>query len=230
MANPSRLNRARLDVENRLFTQFALEDQRLYYERTIAKHRKALRQVTVLRALMSFAAGLAAAAAGLVVQTVYVSDVRCVVNSVTLAVPVGNQDFCARISLLTNILIVAAVVAPAVAAALTTLADLFQWDRLINIYEDAKRTLVYADALSPDPEMDDQTYLASLMAFGEGTLNVMRDESAQWGQMIRQPEQVDAFLDRAKQRVAEVQAGVTNLPRGGQVPPPEPAGRPAGGD
>jgi hypothetical protein len=71
------------------------------------------------------------------------------------------------------------VVAPAIGAAFTTLADLFQWDRLVDVYNAARDNINVADALSPDAEMPDDVYKIALQAFAQGTLSVMTDEQAQ---------------------------------------------------
>ena len=62
-----------------------------------------------------------------------------------------------------------------------------------------------ADAQSPDDTItDDVTYRAALTAYAEGTLSVMNDESAQWGQSIRTPAQLEKYLEDAKRRAEEV--------------------------
>ncbi|HLY26365.1 MAG TPA: hypothetical protein VKQ72_08495, partial [Aggregatilineales bacterium] len=97
-----------------------------------------------------------------------------------------------------------AVVAPALGGAFGTLADLFQWDRLITIYKTAEENVIVAEALAPDIAMPDGEYWAALQAFTEGTLTVMRDETAQWGQLIRDPEQIRNFIEQARKRTADV--------------------------
>jgi hypothetical protein len=88
------------------------------------------------------------------------------------------------------------------------LADLYQWDRLVTVYSAALENIEVADARSPDPEMDDLSYRAALNAYMDGTLSVMRDESAQWGQLIRTPAQIEKFLQDqvAKAEAASAQA------------------------
>jgi hypothetical protein len=94
------------------------------------------------------------------------------------------------------------VVMPAFAAAFNILSDLYQWDRLLVFYESAIEKVTVSDALSPLPEMDDRVYEAALKAFSEGTLGVMADETAQWGQLIRTPPSIEQFLKEADERAA----------------------------
>jgi hypothetical protein len=182
----------------RLFNTFALEDQRRYYQVSIDKNRQAARQVGKLRAICSLLAGLAAAIGGFIVQS-SMADGQCAAASSAAA----SAASCGGLQLVVGILLFVAIVAPVFGGALGTLADLFQWDKLVTIYDAARDSLEVADARSPIAEMDDLTYLASLRAFAEGTLAVMRDETAQWGQLIRTPEQIDKFIDEERAKAAE---------------------------
>lgn len=201
------LERKQMEALNTLFNTFALDDQRNYYQSTIAKFREAARQVNRIRAFLSFMTGLAAAAAGLIVQYSFDGSGQCllgnqppstvvgIINSI-----VGPRTNCTVIQSLVVIFILLAVITPALAGAFNILADLYQWDRLISIYDTALENIELADARSPDPEMDDLTYFASLRAFTEGTLGVMYDETAQWGQMIRTPPELEHFIQEERQK------------------------------
>ena len=101
-----------------------------------------------------------------------------------------------------NILMVLAVVTPAIGGAFTTLASLYQWDRTVNIYEGALENLEVADSQSPLDDMDDITYKAALRAYIENTLRVMAEETAQWGQSIRTPPQLEAFIEEERLKAA----------------------------
>ena len=92
------------------------------------------------------------------------------------------------------------MVAPAVGGAFTTLAGLYQWDRSANIYESALESLEVADSQSPLDDMDTLTYRAALRAYVENTLQVMSDESAQWGQSVRPPAQLEQFLSEEREK------------------------------
>lgn len=167
-----------------IFNRFALEDQRSYYQRKIKDNRDAARAVNFWRAMFSFAAGVASAAMALLVQS---SGIDCAAANV--------DDASACLGL--GVLAIVSVVAPAIGAAFTTLGDLYQWDRTSAIYEVAVENLVVADAESPDEEMDDTRYRQSLTAFSSGTLQVMKDETAQWGTLIRTPQQLEDFINSA---------------------------------
>ena len=54
-------------------------------------------------------------------------------------------------------------------------------------------------------EMPDDIYLASLDAFSESTLRVMRDESAQWGQVIKTPERLKEYVENVQQKSTDAQ-------------------------
>jgi hypothetical protein len=202
------LTRQESEALYRLFNRFALEDQRNYYRSTIAKARTAARQVNQLRAVFALLTGLSSALAGLIVATNAGVD-----DPNTAAIVVG--------------LLIVAVVAPIVGSAFGTLGDLYQWDRLTTVYEGALQNIEVADALSPDTEDDDKNYTAALRAFAEGTLSVMRDESAQWGQLIRPPRQIEEFLqaEARKANAAGANFGTpASPPESGTTPPASPVG------
>lgn len=178
------LNRADLKVRYEMFDQFALDDQRNYYKATLGKYRLAASQVNRLRAALAFLTGFASAAAALIVQSK------------------AQSGFLLG---LTSIFAILAIILPAFGALFSTLADLYQWDRLITIYDAALENIEVADAQSPDDSIsDDVTYRAALTAYTEGTLSVMSDESSQWGQAIRTPAQLEKYLADAKKRAEEV--------------------------
>jgi hypothetical protein len=183
-------DRKYMELLYRLFNEFTLADQRSYYKSALKKYRESAHQVNLLRAVFSLLTGLASAAAGFLVQATYVNG-NC-------GTP-GAPD-CAAIQVIVTILLIVAIIAPAIGGAFGTLADLYQWDRLVTIYDVSLENIEVADSRSPDPGMDDELFWLSLRAFTEGTLNVMRDETAQWGQLIRTPEQLDKFIEQARER------------------------------
>lgn len=109
---------------------------------------------------------------------------------------------CESVQGVVNILMILAVVTPAIGGAFTTLASLYQWDRTVNIYEGALENLEVADSQSPLDDMDDLTYKAALRAYVENTLRVMAEETAQWGQAVRTPPQLEAFIEEERQKAA----------------------------
>jgi hypothetical protein len=196
---------------NVLFEYFALKDQRDYYIHKVKQNRDAAAQVNRIRAFFSFLAGMSSALAGLIVVTALPSDMNCStapdVNSCNV-----NLFF-------VSALVIISVVAPAIGAAFTTLADLFQWDRQVDVYIAALNNINKADALSPLDEMPDDIYKISLQAFAQGTLSVMNDEQAQWGQLIRTPQSLEKFIEDSKRRSDQTIAAA-----GGAAPedPPNP--------
>ncbi len=190
------MNRKDYEARYQLFQYFALNDQRTYYNRTAAKNRAAGTQVNRYRAMLAFLTGASAALVGVIVQIAFVNGGTCTADP--------NAGLCSVWSGVVLALTVASVTLPAVAAFFSTLADLYQWDRLISIYDSAKENLEVADALSPDSEMPTNVYRQAYANYVEGTLTVMNDESAQWGQSIRTPQALQEFVQAQRQRAAEV--------------------------
>lgn len=209
------LDRKDLEIRYEMFDKFALVDQRAYYHSTIEKHDAASGQVNRIRAMISLFTGISAAFAGLFVGINFTSTGVC---SQTLAtVP----DFCIPLSFAVDVLILLSVALPALGGFFGTLADLYQWDRQISIYKAASESLEVADAHSPFDEMDDLTYRASLEVYSQGTLQVMSDETAQWGQSIRTPRGLETYIKEAREKAAAV-GGDANAGRE-EVPEPAPA-------
>ncbi|MCC6612493.1 MAG: hypothetical protein IT320_03385 [Anaerolineae bacterium] len=226
------LDRADLEARYRLFHEFALIDQRRYYQRTLDRNRKASAQINSIRAFMALITGLASALAIFVVTiqpscatSAFGTAFAAAASAQTAEAPAApaDQDATAEASPLENcggwsfvlvILLITSVVAPAMGGAFSTLADLYQWDRLINVYESALENIEVADAKSPIADMDLKEYRASLQAYSLGTLSVMRDETAQWGQIIKTPDQLDAFIARS---MAESQATAASVPSVSQL-------------
>lgn len=191
-------NLTRKDLEARyiLFEYFALRDQRNYYQRTINKYDVSAGQVNRIRASISLATGFSAAFAGLLAAIWFTTGSYCYLDS--------TADWCSEASIAVNTLIILSVALPALGGFFNTLADLFQWDKQISIYQNALENIEVADAHSPLGEMDDEHFLASMLAYTEGTLQVMSDESTQWGQSIRTPKGIQAYIDEAKEKAAAV--------------------------
>lgn len=190
------INFARSDWRARykLFDKFALKDQRNYYNRKGEEFRKAASQVNRIRATLALFTGICSALAGTLVQIAFQPGSQCEAG-----------DECLPLRVVVLLLTVLSVVLPAAALLFNTLADLYQWDRIIEVYDAASKTIEVADALSPlDDDPDDTSYRAALKAYAEGTLSVMADETAQWGQSIRTPKQLEEFVDKARERYGDV--------------------------
>lgn len=189
------LSRQDLETRYEIFQQFALEDQRSYYKSTARRYRTAASQVNFIRALLALLTGVASAMA-----TLFISA-----NPTCAATDAPPE--CGGLITFTSILAILSIILPALAALFGTLADLYQWDRLVKIYDEAILNIEVADAQSPDAEIDDEVkYRAAYMTYTEGTLLVMNDESSQWGQAIRTPAQVEAYLVKAQLRAQQVSA------------------------
>ncbi len=118
-----------------------------------------------------------------------------------------DSEQCAKVQSLVHALMIVAVVAPAIGGAFTTLAGLYQWDRSASVYESALENLEVADSQSPLDDMDTLTYRAALRAYVENTLQVMSDESAQWGQSVRAPAQLEQFLREEREKALRATQG-----------------------
>lgn len=229
----AQFNREDLKARYALFEAFALDDQRHYYQRTIAKHRKAVQQVNIIRATMSLLTAISSAIVALLVLLYFSGGNECAIGTDPL------PAFCTPLQWFLSFLVVLSVVLPAFGGFFGSLADLYQWDRLVSIYDSAVENIEVADARSPDDEMDTLEYRASLRAFAEGTLQVMQDESAQWGQSIRTPRAIEAFIAEERKKAARYGGDADQLTLGpdtaddspdsaddvsGDPPPPSSAG------
>lgn len=219
-----------------VFQHFALEDQRAYYEQSVRKYRKSGEQVNRLRAAFALFAGLASALIALIVAA-YLAPGSFANSGICAALPQDGAmiqavdaalttaeavrpDYCRMLEVGIAVLTIVAIVAPAVGAALTTLSDLYQWDRLASIYESALENLEVADAQSPLSEMDEIEFKASLRAYAESALSVMRDETAQWGQVAQPPQQVEQFIEEERQKAALVNGSADDLVPGRRADTP----------
>jgi hypothetical protein len=188
------LSQKDMEARMKLFNHFALDDQRNYYSKTVDTYRQSTGSVNRIRAALAFGTGFSAALAGLIAQFYYTGGKVCHVDQASPA------TYCGELSVFVLLLAVLAVVLPTLGAIFGTLADLYQWDRLISIYDTALENLEVADANSPLPQMKGIEYKASLRAFAEGALMVMSDETAQWGQSIRTPESLEKYVKEEKEK------------------------------
>jgi hypothetical protein len=187
------MDRKDLEIRFELFNEFALNDQRNYYRSTIKRYREAANHINRYRAAFALLTGLIAALAGLIVQVYFTSGAICTVE------PLPAD--CTALQNVTTGITIMAVVLPALGALFNTIADLYQWDRMISIYDAALENIELADAESPEPAIpDDIRYRAAYKAFTEGTLSVMNDETAQWGQAIRPPLQLEKFIEEERRK------------------------------
>ncbi|MEL6525453.1 MAG: hypothetical protein AAFQ07_07050 [Chloroflexota bacterium] len=199
------LSREDLEARYMMFQTFALDDQRNYYDRTIERHEKAAAGVNTIRATISLLTGLTAAVAGLLTAIYFTTGSSCA--EIAIMTAENPERFnCLMLKYTVDIAIVLSVALPALGGFFGTLADLYQWDKQISLYRTANENIEVADARSPLPEMEDEYYLASVKAYAEGTLQVMSDETAQWGQSIRTPRSIESFVEEARLRAIEISA------------------------
>lgn len=209
--NALALEREFAEARAEIFTRFALDDQRSYYEYRVRTNREAARGVNFLRAGFTLIAALASIVASVLVSTSV--GQTCATNP--------SDSTCQVLSILAII----AILAPAFGAGFTMLADLYQWNRMVQVYEVALENLAVADAETPFSKMTTYQYIASQKTFSEGTLSVMKDEQSQWGTLIRTPPKVDQFLEDSERRGREIIEQTQNLilrRSGGSSTPPTP--------
>jgi hypothetical protein len=163
--------------------------------------------ITVEQASQTIPGGEPASSAPTSVPDAAIDSLNLSPEQYAIAQDASSVGYCGTLKLFVSLLTIIAVVAPALGAAGTTLADLYQWDRMTSIYDAALENIEVADAQSPLDDMDDLTYRAALRAMIEGTLTVMSDETAQWGQSVRTPAQLEKFVEEERER-AERTAGV----------------------
>jgi len=190
----AKLNRKHQEVVYKLFNQFAMEDQRKYYINTIARYRSSAILVTQLRAGFALLTGIAAAFVGLMVA---INPGQCVSGE-----PTGD---CTGTQILLFVALLVTVAAPAIGSAFTTLGDLYQWDRMTALYESALENLDVADAQSPLEGMGEDVYHKAFITYAEGTLEVMNDETAQWGQLTKPPQQLTDFVEEQEEKAQTAQ-------------------------
>lgn len=186
------LNRESVAARTALFDQFLLKDQKTYYLNTFSRSDKSARQVNTLRAFCSLITGLAAIGTGLIFS---ITDGNVTTTSSGTVVSV---------SLLVAVLLVISIIAPALGGAFSTLADLYQWDRLASIYRSALASIEVADSLSPSEKNKTSEYIRRAKIFAKGSLAVMSDETGQWGSLIRTPDQLEAFIKSEAEYASEL--------------------------
>jgi hypothetical protein len=186
----------------KLFMEFAFNDQHQYYEHRIQRNRAAARGVNRIRAFFALLTGASSALAALIITS---AQQPCTSEAGMCSTMQSLIPFLPLLPLIS-------VIAPALGAGFTSLADLFQWERTLALYKTALDNLEVADALSPvpDPAMTDQKFFDDLRNYAAGTLKVMRDESGQWGDLITTPRQLQKFVAEAMAASAASQAAITS--------------------
>jgi hypothetical protein len=194
------INRQEVKIRYEIFDKYALKDQLHYYEDTVKRNDKALRQVNKIRATLALLTGLASAVAALITQLYFTENGVCYPTTPDIS----KFDMCPWQWGFMLGCIVASIVLPAVGGFFNSLMDLFQWDRLISIYESASENIRKADSLSPDEEQPESEYVQSYYDYVHGTLQVMSDETSQWGQSIRAPQSTENFVNAELDKADDV--------------------------
>jgi hypothetical protein len=206
------LSRKDLEARYKIFDRFALNDQRKYYTNKTDLFRTARGQVNVIRASMALLTGLATAAAVLLASQAYGGDcANTSMQSIEAAAASSPLAHCGTLRMFTGLLAAASIILPAIAGFFGALQSLYQWDRFVQIYKDALENLEAADAqLTSRPgDIPDNRFIEAYIAYTEGTLEVMASETSQWGQSIKTPAQIEAFVQRQVTRAQSAQRGVT---------------------
>lgn len=200
------MNKLRIETVTRyvLFDRYALNDQRWYYNDVVKRHNKALRAVNFVRASLALLTGVAAGLAAVVQQSYFVGNGSCSVENIATFEAFNTPCDAYKFVILTCVVL--SIALPAAGAFFNSLVDLYQWDRLVQVYESAVENINVADALSPDEGQNDPSYAQSYNDYVKGTLQVMSDETAQWGQSIRAPRATEQFLKEARARAEEKNA------------------------
>ncbi|MGB7339298.1 MAG: hypothetical protein WBC91_10440 [Phototrophicaceae bacterium] len=185
----AKFNKSDFKIRYELFDKHALKDQSIYYDKVVRRSDLASRQVNFIRASLALFTGIASAIAAVVAQAYLVGECN-------------PQAFCNTMEGIVIFAVIISILLPAIGGFFSSLADLYQWERISTIYDSAKRNITVADAMSPHDDEEYKDYVASFAAYVNGTLQVMSDETAQWGQSIQEPEKTKMFIDQARKRAA----------------------------
>lgn len=200
------LNRQDYEARYRIFDKFALQDQRNYYQNKTEMFRASRGQVNFIRAMMGLLTGLATAIAMYLASRAYGGD--CAAEA---AEAVQAAAGCIGLRAATGVLAGLSIIFPAVAGFFGALQSLYQWDRFVQIYKDALESLEAADAqlTTRTSSIPDEKFMAAYLAYTEGTLEVMESETSQWGQTVKTPAQIEAFVQRQVDKAKTMHRGVT---------------------
>lgn len=174
-------DRHHMEILCDIFDKFALKDQESYYERAVTKNRRSAKEVKQLQAFFALLGGVASALIGLLEATDNSSDYTIIP------------------------LVVIAVVAPGIGATFGSLISLFQWDRLMTVYDSTYKSILVADAMSPRPNVEqDADYYTQMLAFVDSSLDIMQEETGQFGSLTRSSQQIEEFVKKSTARAEEV--------------------------
>lgn len=188
------MSRKDMEARYRIFDKFALDDQRKYYKRKTDDFRTSRKQVNSLRASMALATFIATT-----LITIFVPQ------AFNEACDVSGE--CTGLRFFVGVLAALSIIFPAIGGFFGALLSLYQWDKFVHIYESAAENLEIADAhLNDTEDVPNEYFTSAYLSYTEGTLEVMASETAQWGQTVKTPAQIEAFIERQRER--------TGTPRG----------------
>ncbi|MBK9123876.1 MAG: hypothetical protein IPM16_12270 [Chloroflexi bacterium] len=216
------VNRQELEVRYKIFDRFALGDQRHYYQSKLDSFRKARGQVNMIRASMGLATVVATVFAITMAPSAFNETCTEAIRAVSTAQLSGGIESaaaatvqqlsnCRSMQLWTSIAAGLSIILPAIGGFFGALLGVYQWDKFVQIYKDAQESLEAADAQLTDriSDIDDERFISAYIAYTEGTLEVMASETSQWGQSVKTPAQIEAFVKRQVERASRAQRGIT---------------------
>jgi hypothetical protein len=174
----------------KIFDEFCENDQLQYYKRKHKLYEKAQLEVTGLRAFCALLAGLGSALVFFVSPQLQ-----------------GNTDGKGVLIMIAIVGVAFSIIGPALAAAFSTVSDLYQWRRFSEVFRDAWKSMERANGEEPvRPSSDALVLRAQLDRYVNTTLAVMEDETKQFGQFLRSPEDIEKFVKQAEERVERLKA------------------------
>lgn len=171
-----RFERERDEAMWRLLRRFLYDNASVYYKTKIDRYRRVNSLCNRFGAFSNVMAGIYIAAAGVitVVRQVFSLDLPGLAG-------VCGGPVCDILALLVPLLIIASLFSAASALLFGILPLIYQWERLIVIFETSLDNLDQVDA-EPDDTLPDAAFRSQFEAFIEAALRVLETEAAQYGQ------------------------------------------------
>jgi hypothetical protein len=156
-----------------LYQKYRFEDQKNFYDARSKEFKSAHRQVVLLTGVIMI--------------------LTTVVASVTVAIDLPYWK---------PVLMILAVVFPALSTALSAYNELFAFERQAKLYQDAERALQRASADSPDlikqGLSSDSEYALAVGLYVNEIEGIFRKEQGQWGQLASQAKTVELPAGKAR--------------------------------
>lgn len=200
------IDRQELEARYEVFDRFILKDQKAYYQKAIERNRRAASQVNQFRAGCAALTAIAAGAAGVLVSSLFTGDQSCAIDAV------ARPGYCGFAQWASTLLVLLAMLLPAIGSIFSTLMELYQWDRVSDLYQSAKENLEVADSMSPPESTPDLEFYEYFRIYAESALTVMNAETAQWGQSIRESDELRKFVAAQHARAQSYHRRAGGLP------------------